>query len=78
MSRRYYSNQRFAGDPKMTTAKFDSYCHGCGHRIETGQTIFFWPRGRNVYCLPCGEPEFRRFQSAAADEEVYHGAGNPL
>ena len=33
---------------------------------------------RQLYCLSCGESEYRQFLSAAADEDVYQGIGNPF
>jgi len=40
--------------------------HNIGHQMA------------NSICLSCGESEYRQFLSAAADEAVYLGIGNPL
>ena len=67
---------RYRGDPRWITARFSSVC-GCGKRINKGEDILYWPSSRTAQCKTCGEPEWQDFLSAAADEDVYNGFGNP-
>jgi len=63
----------YAGDPYWTTSKFNSI-GACGHLINKGETIFFYPRGKHVYCNrdACGGHESRSFVAAAEDEAVFN------
>ena len=67
----------YKNDPRMITAKFNSVCSKCGCSLKKGTDIYYWPSYRKVYCESCGEADYRQFLSWAADEEVYHGTGNP-
>lgn len=78
MSYRY--RQSYNRDPYQTTAKYDSTCAGCGKPIKKGQSIYIWPsepKGKKAFCS-CKESEYLEFLSAAADEAVYAGTGNPF
>ena len=67
----------YKGDPRLITARFNSSCSNCEGKISKGETAYFWPHGTLIFCMVCGEPEFRQFTSMAADEDVYNGSGNP-
>ncbi len=69
--------KRYKGDPRRITARFNSSCVNCDAEIRKSESAYYWPQGRLIYCVVCGEPEFRQFESIAADEEAYHGSGNP-
>ena len=65
---------RYRGDPYWTTAKFSSRCRNCGKQISKGDNIFYYPKGKSVYCDSegCGGQESRSFEAAVFDESVYH------
>jgi hypothetical protein len=78
MSRRFhYSGQTYAGDPRQISARFDSSCSKCNCKLKKGDEIFYWPSNRKAYCFTCGESDYLQFLSSKADEEVFHGIGNP-
>lgn len=60
---------RYAGDPYWTRARFGTCCK-CGKNVK-GQRIFYYPKGKHVYCSECGQEESSRFNEAAWDEEQY-------
>ncbi len=68
--------KKYKDDPRRITARFNSSCCNCGANIAKGDTAYYWPHGKAVFCTVCGEPEFRQFLSMAADEEGYNGSGN--
>lgn len=68
---------RYTNDPRRITAKFVSRCSKCDKRLVKGEDIYYWPSSREVFCTKCGEADYRRFLSDAADEDVYNGCGNP-
>ncbi|BBE16278.1 hypothetical protein AQPE_0415 [Aquipluma nitroreducens] len=45
--------------------------------MPKGTIAYYWPRTQTLLCSGCGEPEYRSFLSASADEDVYAGNGNP-
>lgn len=61
---------RYAGDPYWTTGKYGSCCK-CGCSVK-GKRIFYYPKGKHVYCETCGVPESKSFNEAAFDEDVYN------
>jgi len=46
--------------------------------LSIGTSTYFWPSDGKLYCQTCGESEYRQFLSAAADETVDQGLGNPF
>lgn len=69
--------KKYKGDPRRITARFNSTCCNCNCNIRKGDSAYYWPKGKLIYCTNCGEPEFRQFVSMASDEDVYNGFGNP-
>ena len=67
----------YAGDPRQITAKFTSTCAQCHCQIKKGDDIYYWPNSQKAYCSVCGEPDYRQFLSSKADEDTFHGVGNP-
>ena len=61
----------YKGDPYWTSARFNSTCP-CGDKIEKGESIFYYPKGKKAYCAECGESESARFEGAALDEYLYN------
>jgi len=70
----YRRKNTYKGDPYWTTAKFTSKCCRCGESIHKGDNIFYYPKGKKVYCdrPDCGEREYAAFESAAQDEYFYN------
>ncbi|SHK11863.1 hypothetical protein SAMN05444280_1754 [Tangfeifania diversioriginum] len=69
--------KNYKGDPRLINARFKSSCCNCEAEIRKGESAYYWPHGKMIFCLVCGEPEFREFVSMAADENAYNGSGNP-
>jgi len=64
-------------DPRHFAARFKCKCANCSTTILKGELAYYWPSSQKVFCLICGAEDFRQFLSSAADEDVYHGCGNP-
>jgi len=64
----------YSGDPYWTTARFTSKCRKCGKVIMKGERIFYYPKGKYVFCDSdgCGHAESRSFEAAAQDEWNYN------
>jgi hypothetical protein len=67
----------YKGDPHWTTAKFPGRCTRCGKKINRGDRIFYYPRGKVVYCdAPgCGGSAERDFLTMAEAEDYYASGG---
>jgi len=61
----------YRNDPRQITAKFTSSCQKCKCKITKGTEIYYWPATRSVYCLTCGDADYRQFILAAQDEDSY-------
>lgn len=70
-------SKHYSKDPYKLNLKYGSNCAKCNVYVFKGQPAYYWPSTRSVFCPACGEPEYRQFRSAAADEDVYNGSGNP-
>ncbi len=70
---------RYSGDPYWLKARRSSHCSGCNGPIVKGQAIYYYPNIRKAYgsACGCGQTQHQQFMSAAADEDVYAGTGNP-
>jgi len=68
---------RYKDDPKQIVVRYPSCCAKCQTRLSKGTVAYYWSRTQTLLCSDCGEPEYRSFLSAAADEDVYAGIGNP-
>ena len=62
---------RYQNDPREIKVKFAGACKKCGCRLPKGVNAFYFPNGKDLFCLPCGETSFRSFLESAADEEFY-------
>lgn len=56
-------NMKHFYDPKRTTAKFLSYCKGCGIELKKGSPIVYDKNERAVYCPVCGNPIMRGLEA---------------
>ena len=45
----------YQGDPYWLTARYNSSCNGCKSRVKKGETIFYFPKPKYVYCGDCGD-----------------------
>ena len=63
-----WSRQRFddpvffkgsVNDPRPIRTKFNSTCTSCKNIIAKGRWCYYWPTSGKVYCLHCGEAEYR-------------------
>ena len=68
----------YINDPQPITVKWTGECAGCNAILRKGSFAYYWPSDGKLYCQSCGESEYRLFLSAAADEAVYNGIGNPF
>ena len=69
---------RYKDDPRQIAVRYPCCCEKCQIRLPRGTVAYYWPLTRTLLCYECGEPEFRSFLSAVADENVYAGKGNPF
>jgi len=65
----------YQGDPYWTTAKFPSTCYDCKEPIGRHARIFYYPKGKRVFCAKCGQVEYQQFRQAAEDEYAYNHGG---
>ena len=70
--------KKYFNDPRPITIRYQANCAECNARLKKGTQAYYWPSDGKIYCISCGESEYRQFLSAAADEEVYQGIGNPF
>ena len=70
--------KKYFNDPRPLTVRYQGTCAECGKTLKRGTEAYYWPSDGKLYCLTCGESEYRQFLSAAADEAVYLVTGNPL
>ena len=63
---------RYRGDPHWITARYRGSCRKCEQPIGKGSEAFYYPKGKYLYCRPCGEPMSREFEMVAADEDFYN------
>ncbi len=70
--------KKYFNDPRPLTVRYTGKCAECGTTLKKGTSAYYWPSDGKLYCLSCGESEYREFLSAAADEAVYLGTGNPF
>ena len=56
------------GDPYWITVRREQLCDACGTWIAKGDRGFWWPKGRRLECMICGESSSARFWSEVTDE----------
>lgn len=67
---------RYAGDPIRIVAKYPGVDLN-GKPFKKGEEITYYPRTKTIISGAEGDKAYRDFLSAAADEDVYAGRGNP-
>ena len=70
--------KKYFNDPRPITVRYPAACAECNAKLKKGSSAYYWPSDGKIYCISCGESEYRQFLSAAADEAVYNGVGNPF
>jgi len=63
---------RFKNDPFLLKTRFESKCSSCNCSLPKGTKAYYWPSSRKVYCLSCGDADYRAFLQSAQDEEFYN------
>jgi len=66
----------YGGDPFWMTSKYSGKCRKCSSPINKGDNIFYYPKGKTVYCEKCGQGESAKFDSMVEDEDFMNGGGN--
>ena len=62
--------KKYFNDPRPLTVRYTGTCAECGKTLKRGTQAYYWPSDGKIYCISCGESEYRQFLSAAADEAV--------
>ena len=62
--------RRYNNDPSELLVKWPCRCAECETNLPKGARAYYWPSSKKMYCLKCGEPDFRRFLETVADEEM--------
>jgi hypothetical protein len=70
--------KRYSNEPRIINMKYPGSCKDCSCSLKKGDRAFYWPLLKEVKCHDCGDQDYRDFLSNAADEDVYHGRGNPF
>jgi hypothetical protein len=63
---------KYAGDPRLITARFPVKCHTCGKPIKKGESIIYWPNGKHAGHLACDEADYQNSLASFEDEERYN------
>ena len=63
---------RYNNDPYPLKTRFKSICGTCGCSLPKGSDAYYWPSSRKVFCLKCGDKDYREFRALAADEDRYN------
>lgn len=61
------------GDPRWITARFTGgECPKCHKNHHKGDSIYYYPIGKQAYCRDCGQDAHREFQGMCQDEHFYN------
>ena len=61
---------KYKNDPRVITARFGK-CAKCDKNVQ-GSQVYYWPKGKEVYCMDCGKSDYRYFLQCKQDEELYN------
>jgi hypothetical protein len=66
-------NYRDFRDPRWIVARFPGRCPNCQRTIARGDSAFYFPCGRRLFCdgEACGKAAARRFECEAQDEAAF-------
>ena len=59
----------YKNDPREIKTRFHSSCTKCAKPLPKGTNAYYWPSSRKVFCLSCGDEDYREFLSHAWDED---------
>jgi hypothetical protein len=59
----------YRGDPHWIMVRYRGTCHKCGTALRKWDEAWYYPKGKHLYCKPCGEPMALEFSAAVADED---------
>ena len=60
---------RYNNDPKWIKARWQVKCNDCGEWINKGDSIFYYPIAKGVFCESCGEAESNSFEGIKQDDQ---------
>lgn len=65
--------RRYQGDPYWISVRRRDVCRRCKCEIKPGESAFYYPKGRALYCDSdgCGRACSLEFSAAAAAEDFY-------
>ena len=59
-------------DPSQIKVRYTGKCATCGVTLPKGVNAYYWPIGRALYCLSCGDQPYREFLLSIQDEDMYN------
>ncbi len=59
-------------DPRILKVKWTGKCATCQTPLPKGTNAYYWPIGKKLVCLACGDEDYKRFQESVWDEENYY------
>lgn len=62
----------YKNDPKWLLARFNGKCRKCNKPVKKGDSIFYYPSTKSVYCKECGNQESASFECMKQDEDFYN------
>ena len=68
----------YRSDPRWIRVKYAAFCVSCKGDIHRGDSAYYYPTSRSLYCGgdSCGGERHRDFKALSFDEDVYQqGAG---
>ena len=66
--------KHYKNDPRQLTVKFPGTCASCGARLPKGVNAYYYPTSKRLYCLACGEADFRLFLQSGLPQDAFEGS----
>jgi hypothetical protein len=62
----------FPSDPHWLDARFPGHCSRCSRPTKTGDSVYYFPQSRTIFCNSedCGKHEARQVEAALFDERM--------
>jgi hypothetical protein len=62
----------FPADPRWIEARFTSHCARCPRIIKPGESAYYFPNSKTIFCdsEDCGKNEARLVEAALFDERM--------
>jgi len=64
--------RRYNNDQSELVVKWQYNCSTCGVKLPKDVNAYYLPNSKKMYCLSCGDEDFRQFHSTVADEDKYN------